>query len=361
MRTFHPGSEHYDGRKKMAQTLARSSGASIAAIGLLSLSNRRIADMWISTEKADTRISEIAALETVSQAIMTLLSLAQVDPALRKRDLHNPSQGEAPLIWSKSNRHLIGIGDRVGNLATFTALVYDTPNPVDTSERRNLVRVGLTYANQLLHERTGKVINKPPLLPDIILQSLSFGVAVVTATGSIDYLKDSSGEWLAKNGVLDILNGRLAAKTPYNQNLLHNALVAATDGAQKTSVLQLEAEEDAPLNTLIILPLQDAPSRALIIFGQEQEDSALRDLVLQTFGLTLAERRLTQHLLAGKSLAAAAKEANLTISTARSYLKRIFAKTGIHRQSQLMTLFYKMMPSVKAAVPPPPQDHGPHS
>jgi len=60
-------------------------------------------------------------------------------------------------------------------------------------------------------------------------------------------------------------------------------------------------------------------------------------------------------LLSGKTLAVAAEESNLTISTARSYLKTIFAKTGIHRQSQLISLYHTLLPPIKTGNGPSSQ------
>jgi DNA-binding CsgD family transcriptional regulator len=56
------------------------------------------------------------------------------------------------------------------------------------------------------------------------------------------------------------------------------------------------------------------------------------------FDLTPAEVRLATALAKGLSLKAAAAEAGLQFSTVRTYLNRIFRKTGTHQQSQLVAL-----------------------
>lgn len=351
MQPFDPDSEHYDGKKKMAETLARSSGASIAAIGLLNLSRRRVVDMWVGRGKTSAEMTEKAALVSASRALAVSLSLRQSDPALAAGEQVGRMNDESAPIWLRSPDHLIGIGARVGDLATFTALVCDPSTPADTPERRRMIELGLTYANQLLHERLDRAAKPSSFLPDMILRSLSFGFAVVEVSGAINYLKDGPEDWLADFEELRIVNGRLTAQTAQYQNQLHGALVSATTGARRPSVLTFETS-DGPPKSVIVLPTPDDQPRALLIFGRNREDNALRELVLQSFGLTLAERRLALLLLSGKSLQTAAQEANLTISTARSYLKRIFAKTGINRQSQLVTLYYRMMPSVQAMLPP---------
>lgn len=350
MQPFDPVVKEYDGRKKMAETLARSSGACIAAIGLLNLPRRRVVDMWVGQGDSHPGGTEEAALASVSQALAVSLSLSQSDPALIRRG-RDPQFGEdGRTIWLKASRHLIGIGAQSGDLAAFVALVCDTSNLVDTPERRRMVELGLAYANELLRDRVNGDAGQGRFLPDLVLRSLSFGFAVVEVSGRVSYLKDNPGDWLAEYEELQIVNGRMTAHTPHYQGLLQGALSAATTGKKTPSVLAFETN-DGPPRTVIVLPVPDERPCALLVFGDNHEDLGLRDLVLQSFGLTLAERRLAMLLLAGKSLQDAADEANLTISTARSYLKRIFAKTGIHRQSQLVSLYHRMIPSVHAMLP----------
>ena len=55
------------------------------------------------------------------------------------------------------------------------------------------------------------------------------------------------------------------------------------------------------------------------------------------FSLTQSEARLTLILVQGKSLEVAAKETGITLSSARTYLKRIFSKTNTNRQAELVS------------------------
>lgn len=62
------------------------------------------------------------------------------------------------------------------------------------------------------------------------------------------------------------------------------------------------------------------------------------------FDLTQAEVRLATALAQGFSLKAAAAEAGLQFSTVRTYLNRIFRKTGTNQQSQLVALLKSAHP-----------------
>lgn len=58
----------------------------------------------------------------------------------------------------------------------------------------------------------------------------------------------------------------------------------------------------------------------------------------EQFGLTVAESRLAVRLAEGRTVAEAAKVANISMATARTHLRNIFAKTATSRQSELALL-----------------------
>ena len=57
---------------------------------------------------------------------------------------------------------------------------------------------------------------------------------------------------------------------------------------------------------------------------------------LSKLALTPAETRLAIALFKGQSVEAYAKEAGISINTARWYVKQIYAKTGVKRQTELI-------------------------
>ena len=61
----------------------------------------------------------------------------------------------------------------------------------------------------------------------------------------------------------------------------------------------------------------------------------------ELFGLTATEARLAIRLADGLSLREAAELMEVTESTVRTYSKRIFGKTGVSRQSELVRLVLK--------------------
>lgn len=80
------------------------------------------------------------------------------------------------------------------------------------------------------------------------------------------------------------------------------------------------------------------PGALLFVRDSDQHYAGLPDLIERTYGLTPAETRLVEQLLAGDSVADAAEQLGVTVGTARTRLKRVFQKTDTHSQADLMRL-----------------------
>jgi DNA-binding CsgD family transcriptional regulator len=65
---------------------------------------------------------------------------------------------------------------------------------------------------------------------------------------------------------------------------------------------------------------------------------AAPDRIAAILGLTSAEGRLVAQLVEGREMGEAAEWLGISIHTARSQLKSVFAKTGTHRQTELVAL-----------------------
>jgi DNA-binding CsgD family transcriptional regulator len=102
-----------------------------------------------------------------------------------------------------------------------------------------------------------------------------------------------------------------------------------------------------PLEVLVCpLParssLREGRAVAALLITDPEEGPALDSRALQQlFGLTPAEIRLCIALVAGKSVEEYAREAGISSNTARTHGKRVYAKTGVRRQSELVRLLLK--------------------
>jgi DNA-binding CsgD family transcriptional regulator len=84
-----------------------------------------------------------------------------------------------------------------------------------------------------------------------------------------------------------------------------------------------------------VLPVREAG--AIVLVATQSDDVSVSQQVLQSvFELTPAEARVTQVLLRGGGIKAAARTLGIAPSTVRTHLLRVFAKTGTARQAELV-------------------------
>ena len=77
------------------------------------------------------------------------------------------------------------------------------------------------------------------------------------------------------------------------------------------------------------------------LHGDERSNLTRREQLCELFGLTSSEAGLALALCNGRSIAEAAEDQGLTIETARSYSKRLYSKTGVKGQTDLVRLILR--------------------
>lgn len=96
----------------------------------------------------------------------------------------------------------------------------------------------------------------------------------------------------------------------------------------------VEACSDAPLNTI-----GEDPSAMVIFRRPPSAPPSLPEPVAAAFGLTRAEARLIEAMIAGVSTREFATAAGVSHNTVRTHLARIMVKTGRRRQAELVGFF----------------------
>jgi DNA-binding CsgD family transcriptional regulator/PAS domain-containing protein len=126
----------------------------------------------------------------------------------------------------------------------------------------------------------------------------------------------------ARDGAIDINNagGVLTLPRPWPLKPLTVMVTPLSEPAQ-------------PMDIALDLP---RPEALLLISDPERAVQLPTARLTHAFGLTAAEAKLAAALATGSSLTAYAETAQITIGTARWYLKQALAKTGAHRQSELV-------------------------
>ncbi|MER2253361.1 helix-turn-helix transcriptional regulator [Methylorubrum podarium] len=139
---------------------------------------------------------------------------------------------------------------------------------------------------------------------------------------------------------------RLAAVDPAADRLLREALARSGPGTEAAvHSIPIAAADERPPVILHLVPIRGAAHDVFVrarfvliatpVVAQEVPGA---DVVQGLFDLTPAEARLAALIAAGDAPAPAAAKLGITPNTARSVLKRIFQKTGVSRQAELVGL-----------------------
>ena len=89
--------------------------------------------------------------------------------------------------------------------------------------------------------------------------------------------------------------------------------------------------------------MNEPEANALVLFSDPFSKPKSRAAILRSlYGLTPTESRLSDFLIQGLEVREAAGRLRITVGTARFHLKRVLAKTGARRQSELMRLMLSL-------------------
>lgn len=195
------------------------------------------------------------------------------------------------------------------------------------------------------------------------LQMADNTVASLLALGLPAAVVDRHGKVLALSSLMEALTSsfhilagdRLALASAAAQTLFAEALVSSTrDGVVRSFPISVTQSDGAEKTVMVVhlLPLRRA-ARELFGFGDtivvatplDPGSSAPMPAILTNlFDLTAAEARLATALVSGLSLRQSAERCGLTFGSARTYLERIFRKTGTNRQAQLVAILKSAQP-----------------
>jgi DNA-binding CsgD family transcriptional regulator/PAS domain-containing protein len=177
-------------------------------------------------------------------------------------------------------------------------------------------------------------------------------------TGSAVILLDRSGEVVRVNSAAErllgphfqILQKRLLCSTADETNKLNAALLKILWFQQlASSPVQISRGERRPLiahavrlSGVSVDAL--APCQAAVILIDLESQAQPPETLLRTcFGLTAAEAKLARYLASGRTLETVAQELGIARETARYQLKAVFAKTGVHRQPELVRILAQLV------------------
>jgi len=185
------------------------------------------------------------------------------------------------------------------------------------------------------------------------------GLLLLDARGHVVRMNRGAEQILEQDDGLSLHDGALHAHEPAENLRLRQALTAVADGAGASgggdgTVLAVSRRSGRRGFPLVVAPLRGPREETTqadavaVVYVSDLESGVVRrrEALRELYGLTEAESRLVEHLCQGFSLEEAADARGVTMNTARSQLKQVFAKTSTSRQSELVRLVLSGVASI---------------
>ena len=183
---------------------------------------------------------------------------------------------------------------------------------------------------------------------DLVLDELAYGVAVASSTGELLHANHAARHELGAERVLWVQHGRLQAQSGGDIRVLMDALARAASG--KRSLVTLSARRGAPLTVAAVPVGRGTGTQAALLFSRASVcESLMLCFFARSHSLTPAEETVLGILCQGYSAPQAARHLKVAVSTVRSHVRSLCAKT---RSSGVRDLVSRvaMLPPVAPAL-----------
>ena len=173
----------------------------------------------------------------------------------------------------------------------------------------------------------------------LLVDELAHGMLVTTVEGRVLHANQAARHELARRRVLGTQRDVLHACMPESDKKLEDALARIAAG--KRSLIELAAPEGPGL-TLATVPLKSngpgQPPRAALLFARAVVcDSLMLCFFARSHGLTATEEQVLGILCQGFSAPQIATQLKVAVSTVRSHVRSLCAKTRASGVRELVT------------------------
>ena len=178
------------------------------------------------------------------------------------------------------------------------------------------------------------------------LDKLNRGVFLLDAAGTVCFANRAAEAMASRmNGPL-VHRGRLRFESVEANAAFEAFLTGDATPESGSLVLRVDGSRRRAPYRVLVSPLQLRSGRhgygagyCVFIYEPNGGQKPLPGkLLANLYGLTAAEARLTNELFGARSLADSATACGISVNTAKSVLKRIFAKCAVHSQPELLLL-----------------------
>jgi DNA-binding CsgD family transcriptional regulator len=186
-----------------------------------------------------------------------------------------------------------------------------------------------------------------------MLDEIDYGMLLVTGDGQVLYLNHTARLELDSDHPLQLMGHSLRAHRPQDVAPLYDALASAQRGLRRLLTLG-EGETRTSVSVVPLPPgrgqrLDDHAPATLLVLGKREVCASLSvQGYARSMNLTPAETRVLERLCAGVRPSAIAVEQAVAVSTIRTQIGSIRAKTGASSISELVRQVAVLPPVVGA-------------
>lgn len=219
-------------------------------------------------------------------------------------------------------------------------------------ERAAAIEPHLQLARRL-HQQHVSVVRSVELLA-AVHNRMAFGVLVVDEQGRMMRANSAARRLLASGTGLRLAGERVEAIDAVEQTNLQTAIAAACADAPGADVFVVITRPGRRPLCAIVLPggphdatvFEQSRLALLLILDFDAAGAAATNLLRSLFDFTPREAELAAVLLEGRTVAQAARRLGISVTTARTFLSRLTAKTDSHSQAELVRRLLAVPPMV---------------
>ncbi len=317
--------------------------------------SRSFSESWIGHSDALSNECGQEMIRTAENRLALWCTAIAADPDFEMNGNVVETSGNV-MTWINTDEYIIGVGAAISGV--YPVIVFQRGPDSDVASGKTLLRMGMAYVtHQLTEELYARSVWMETLV-ETAMQVLSIQFLVVTAEGRVRF--DSLQNRPHQTGNTDwmVCNKVLSLKSEGENTEMQEAIQAATSEQGRTSIVSVFASPGVA-RLVVVTPLTIGDSTmALVLFESENTDHfKLREHFFNAYSLTRSESMIAHEILKGRSIAEAAEAKNLSQATVRSYMKQVFAKTGTHRQSELISLYFSSILPVTFDLKLKPEPH----
>lgn len=298
-------------------------------------------DLCEVEELVDLGEASWAAREDSGLAAFPLVDIAQAIDALRGED-----RGLASMAYAASGRCISSRGTMAGLFFRSQAAGMFSPDLCQTIEFALALFLDQAAAECDRQHQDGLATLLRTLFDQMVHPTI-----LVDAEVRPLLINRAAREVLRQRRILmRTSSGAIAAPEAFANKSIRNGVLSAIGTetvAGRTQAVRIGRDMDDWRLALIVPGSSRAGQHghgAAIIVVLSPHSPEAPACVLDSLGLIPSEQRFLEYFLRASSIAEAANITGLSEETARTYLKRVRAKLGTHRQMDLARLIYGLVP-----------------